>query len=144
MTAEKTLRTSRTLPYSPEDVYSAFATADLLARWWGPKGFSNTFDIFEFTSGGRWEFVMHAPDGTDYKNTSVFRELVPNSRIVIHHNCPPDFVLIVELTAVDDGTHLVWNQEFQDAETAQAVKQRAGSANEENIDKLEEVLRSKI
>lgn len=87
---------------------------------------------------------MHAPDGTDYKNTSVFRELVPNSRIVIHHNCPPDFVLIVELTAVDDGTHLVWNQEFQDAETAQAVKQRAGSANEENIDKLEEVLRSKI
>lgn len=142
MTEEKTLKTSRTLPYSPEEIYGAFASAELLALWWGPKGFTNTFEIFEFTPGGRWEFVMHGPDGNEYKNTSIFKELVPNTKIVIYHNCPPEFTLTVELTSVKDGTHLTWNQEFQDAETAKAVKLRAGSANEENIDKLEQVLRS--
>lgn len=85
---------------------------------------------------------MHGPDGADYENTSLFKEIVPDSKIVIHHNCPPDFTLTIELTANNGGTLLSWNQEFQDAETAQAVKKRAGSANEENIDKLEQVLRS--
>jgi len=85
---------------------------------------------------------MHGPDGADYENTSLFKEIVPDSMIVIHHNCPPDFTLTVELNANSEGTLLTWNQEFQDAETAQAVKKRAGSANEENIDKLEQVLSS--
>lgn len=142
MTAEKILSTSRTLPYSPEAVYGAFASAELLAVWWGPRGFSNTFDIFEFIPGGRWEFAMHGPDGTDHQNASIFKELIPNSKIVIHHNCPPDFTLTVELAMVSDGTHLAWNKEFQDAETAQFVKKRAGSTNEENIDKLEQALSS--
>ncbi|AFT69010.1 Activator of Hsp90 ATPase 1 family protein [Alloalcanivorax dieselolei B5] len=41
---------------------------------------------------------------------------------------------------MSEGAHLTWDQVFEDAETAQAVKQRAGSANEENIDKLARVL----
>jgi hypothetical protein len=35
---------------------------------------------------------------------------------------------------------LTWGQEFEDAETAEAVRQRAGSANEQNIDRLTSVL----
>jgi uncharacterized protein YndB with AHSA1/START domain len=140
MTEEQILSTSRTLPYSPEEIYYAFASADSLASWWGPNGFSNTFELFEFNTGGRWEFVMHGPDGNNYHNKSVFTELVPNSKIVVHHDCPPDFTLTVELTPISEGTHLTWVQVFKDAETAQAVKQKAGTANEENIDKLEQVL----
>jgi uncharacterized protein YndB with AHSA1/START domain len=30
-----------------ERVFAAFADAARLARWWGPKGFTNTFDEFE-------------------------------------------------------------------------------------------------
>lgn len=140
MTEDRTLRTSRALPFSPKEIYGAFASADLLASWWGPEGFSNTFEVFEFTAGGRWKFVMHGPDGKDYRNESFFEELVPNAKIVIHHDCPPNFKLTVELTPVSEGTHVTWEQIFEDAETAQAVKQRVGSANEQNIDRLTHVL----
>ncbi|WP_330959315.1 SRPBCC domain-containing protein [Photobacterium sp. 53610] len=136
MIEERTLRTSRVLPFSPKEIYGAFASADLLASWWGPEGFSNTFEIFEFTTGGRWKFVMHGPDGKSYLNESFFKELVPDSRIVIHHDCPPNFRLTIELTPEKEGTDLIWEQVFEDAETAQAVKQRAGTANEQNIDRL--------
>ena len=141
MTKDRTLQTSRTLPFTARDIYGAFASADLLSRWWGPEGFSNTFEIFEFTTGGRWKFMMHGPDGKDYPNESFFEELVPDSKIVIHHDCPPNFKLTVGLTPVSEGTHLTWVQVFEDAETAQAVKLRAGPANEQNIDRLSEVLK---
>lgn len=140
MAEDRTLRTSRTLPFSPAEVYGAFASPDLLALWWGPKGFSNTFEVFEFTAGGRWKFVMHSPDGEDYLNESIFEDLVPDSKIVIHHNCPPNFKLTIGLAPEGEGTHLTWEQVFEDSDTAQAVKRRAGTANEENIDRLISVL----
>ena len=140
MTEDRTLRTSRTLPYAPNEIYAAFSSADLLALWWGPEGFSNTFEVFEFTAGGRWKFVMHGPDGNNYLNESFFVTLEPNAKIVIQHACPPHFTLTVELTAVSDGTHLTWEQVFEDAQTAKAVKQRVGSANEQNIDRLAHLL----
>ncbi len=140
MAADRTLSTSRTLPYTPKEIYGAFASAELLAAWWGPDGFSNTFEIFEFRTGGRWKFVMHGPDGTNYPNESVFKELVTNAKVVIHHDCPPYFTLTVELAPVTDGTHLSWQQVFEDAATAQAVKQIVGPANEQNINRLTQVL----
>jgi len=140
MTEDRTLSTYRTLPFSPKEIYEAFASADLLASWWGPAGFTNTFEIFEFTEGGRWKFVMHGPDGNNYLNESIFEELVTNAKIVIRHDCPPHFTLTVKLKPVSDGTYLSWDQVFDDARTAQAVKQRVGSANEENIDRLTHVL----
>jgi hypothetical protein len=59
-----TFRTERVLPYPPQQVFEAFARPELLARWWGPSGFTNTFEVFEFKPGGRWKFVMHGPDGS--------------------------------------------------------------------------------
>ena len=140
MTENRILRTSRTLPYSRKEIYNAFASADLLALWWGPEGFSSTFEVFEFTAGGRWKFVMHGPDGNNYLNESIFTALVPDAKIVIQHACPPHFTLTVDLTPVSGGTHLTWEQVFDDAQTAQAVKIRVGSANEQNIDRLAHVL----
>lgn len=140
MTEDRILGTSRTLPFSPKEIYNAFASPDLLALWWGPEGFSNTFEIFEFTEGGRWKFVMHGPDGNDYPNESIFSELVPGARIVIQHACPPHFILTIELKPVSDGTNLTWEQVFENAEVAQAVRQRVGPANEQNIDRLTRVL----
>lgn len=140
MTENRTLTTARTLPYRPAEIYGAFASADLLAAWWGPEGFSNTFEVFEFAPGGRWKFVMHGPDGNSYINESRFEELVPNKKVVIKHDCPPHFTLTIELIPAGEETQLTWRQVFADAQTAQAVKARAGSANEQNIDRLTRVL----
>ncbi len=141
MSAEdRTMRTSRTLPFSPVAVYGAFASPDLLAAWWGPDGFTNTFEVFEFKVGGKWEFVMHGPDGKDYLNESVFVQLEPGSKVVIEHVCAPFFTLTISLAPVAEGTRVDWEQVFADATTAQAVKRIVGPANEQNLDRMTRVL----
>jgi uncharacterized protein YndB with AHSA1/START domain len=140
MNHDASFRTERTLPFSPPTVYNAFALADVLATWWGPEGFINEFETFEFIVGGRWTFVMVGPDGARYPNQSVFTELEPASRVVIRHNCEPFFTLSVQLTAVNAGTHLQWQQVFDDPQIAQAVKAIVEPANEQNLDRLTRVL----
>jgi uncharacterized protein YndB with AHSA1/START domain len=135
-----TFRTERTLPFSPQTVYNAFASAEVLATWWGPDGFTNEFETFEFQVGGRWTFVMVGPDGARYPNQSVFTELEPASRVVIRHDCQPFFTLRVQLTPVAGGTQVLWTQVFDDAHIAQAVKAIVEPANEQNLDRLTRAL----
>ncbi len=142
MDHDTTFRTQRTLPFSPQAVYNAFARADVLATWWGPDGFTNEFETFEFKVGGRWTFVMVGPDGARYPNQSMFTELEPASRVVIRHDCAPFFTLSVQLTAVSGGTQVQWQQVFDDAHTAQAVKAIVEPANEQNLDRLARALES--
>jgi len=138
----RTMRTARVLPYSPAAIYEAFASSALLAQWWGPEGFTNTFEVFEFKVGGRWMFAMHGPDGHSYVNESVFTELAPDRTVVIEHICAPLFTLTVQLNAVANGTEVSWAQMFADIETAQAVRHIVGPANEQNLDRLTRLLSS--
>lgn len=140
MNSDRILCTYRTLPYSTQAIYDAFASAAVLASWWGPDGFTNSFEIFDFKVGGNWVFTMHGPDGNTYPNKSIFTALVPAERIVIRHDCPPFFTLTVQLSSVAAGTDLTWEQAFDDVETAQAVKARVGTANEQNLDRLTRAL----
>ena len=133
-------RSSRTLPFPPEAIYQAFASAELLAAWWGPAGFTNTFAIFEFRPDGQWKFVMHGPDGADYPNESRFVELMPERKVVIRHDCAPFFTLTVTLTPVAGGTEVNWEQAFDDAQVAQAIRHIIEPANEQNLDRLTAVL----
>lgn len=136
MQHNKMVGTERMLPFSPEAVFAAFACGPVLATWWGPVGFTNTFHTFDFTVNGRWLFTMHGPDGKRYENASFFAALEPARRIVIRHECHPLFTLTVGLRAVDGGTHLTWEQAFDDADTARAVSAVVGPANEQNLDRL--------
>jgi uncharacterized protein YndB with AHSA1/START domain len=86
-------QTQRDFAYPVMDIYAAFAQPEVLARWWGPQGFTNTFHLFEFKKDGQWKFTMHGPDGHDYLNESYFSELIPGQKIVIRHNCAPFFTL---------------------------------------------------
>lgn len=141
MTAQdRTMQTSRILPFTPEAVYGAFASPELLASWWGPDGFSNTFEVFEFKAGGQWKFVMQGPDGKRYANECVFTVLEPGRSVVIRHACAPYFTLTITLAAAAAGTHLTWDQVFDDTQTAQAVKQIVEPANEQNIDRMTRAL----
>lgn len=131
---ERTLSTARVIPASPGQVYAAFVEPERLARWWGPKGFRNTFQVFEPRPGGSWRFVMHGPDGTDYPNESRFEALVPGERVVIRG---PHFTLTVALEPAGAATRLAWRQSFDTVEECEALRSFAGPANEENLDRLE-------
>lgn len=136
------IRNKRVLPFPPRRVFAAFQQPDKIATWWGPKDFTNTFERFEFTPGGRWVFVMHGPNGASYPNQSVFREIQPDTRIVIEHIVVPWFRLTVTLTARGDRTHLDWEQEFESPEAAAKLRPLVATANEQNLDRLEALLAS--
>lgn len=136
------IHTERVLPAHPRKVFVAFEQPELLALWWGPKGFTNTFEQFEFVPGGKWVFVMHGPNGANYANESVFREIQPDTRIVIEHVVNPWFRLTVTLTARGDETHLAWDQEFESPEVAAKMRPLGETANEQVLDRLHSVLTS--
>jgi uncharacterized protein YndB with AHSA1/START domain len=134
---DRTLLTARLISAPPEQVYAAFVTPERLARWWGPRGFRSTFQVFDPRPGGTWRFVMHGPNGADYPNDSVFETLIPGERVVIRHVSGPRYTLAVTLAVEGTGTRLTWRQSFDSASQCEAVRRIAVPANEENLDRLE-------
>lgn len=130
----------RVMSASPRQIFAAFEQPELLARWWGPSGFTNSFQQFEFKPGGRWVFAMHGPNGADYHNESVFQKIEPDAQIVIEHVVQPWFTLTVTLTAKGEQTHLSWVQEFESPEFAARMRSLSATANEQNLDRLEAVI----
>ena len=131
----KTFKTSREIPVLPELIFAAFVNPERLARWWGPSGFSNTFNQFEFKPGGKWLFVMHGPDGKNYPNESKFIDIVTNEKVVIRHS-QPDFTLTILITSSAKGSLVNWIQEFDNDEVASNLAHIVVPANEQNLDKL--------
>ena len=138
-----TFNTSREIPAAVEQVFAAFSDPERLARWWGPAGFTNTFNVCEFKKGGRWAYVMHGPDGRDYPNESVFADIEPSGRIVIQHVSNPRYRLTIALTASAAGTVVSWSQVFESPDIIAGRMERViVPANEQNLDRLTaEVLR---
>ena len=137
---EGVFHSSREIPHAPERVWAAFARRELLERWWGPAGFTNTFETFEFTPGGRWIFTMHGPEAGHYHNESTFVELERPARIVIRHDCAPFYVLTITLEPAAGGTRIEWLQAFDDPAVGERIRHIVGPANEQNLDRLEAVL----
>ena len=131
-----TFSTSRVLDAPAETIYQAICEPERLARWWGPNGFTNQFEVFDFRSGGRWVFDMVGPDGTRYANTSVFAHIEADRQVVIDHTCAPLFRLTITLTPEGDGTRVDWLQVFDDPAFAQAMKHILEPANAQNLDRL--------
>jgi uncharacterized protein YndB with AHSA1/START domain len=135
-----TFRHSRELPFPPATVFEAFRDPARLARWWGPEGFTNTFQTFEFRPGGAWVFTMHGPDGKDYPNQSEFLEIVPDARIRIQHVNLPRYELTIDLAASGTGTLLTWVGVFENAAFGENMRAFLETANEQNLDRLAAVV----
>lgn len=137
--ADGVCSTSRLFPFTPAQIFAAFADAERLATWWGPDGFSNTFEVFEFKAQGRWKFVMHGPDGKDYANDSVFLE-VSQQKIMVRHVLPPNFTLTITWEDADGRTNLHWRQAFDDPSVAASMADIIVPANEQNLNRLHAAL----
>ncbi len=131
-----TFATSREIPAKIDQVFAAFSDPKRLARWWGPVGFTNTFDVCEFKSGGKWIFTMHGPDGKNYSNENIFTEIDPPKKVIIQHVSEPKFLLTITLVPSMTGTHLTWSQVLENSEIAKRIKNIVVPANEQNLDRL--------
>jgi uncharacterized protein YndB with AHSA1/START domain len=137
-TADREFVHSRLIAAPAERLFRAIAEAGHLARWWGPNGFASTFETFEFRPDGRWLFVLHGPDGADYPNENVFRQIVPARRVVIEHiSKDHHFFLTITLQPQEGGQTLVgWQQVFDTAGHRNALLSVCPEANEQNLDRL--------
>lgn len=84
-TADREIVITRTFTAPRDLVWQAWTDPKHVAQWWGPRGFTTTIKQMDFRVGGIWEHVMRGPDGTNYPNKSVFKEIVPMERIVYTH-----------------------------------------------------------
>jgi uncharacterized protein YndB with AHSA1/START domain len=128
---------SRLVNAPRERLFQAFAQPERLAKWWGPDGFSSTFDTFDLRVGGHWRFTMHGPDGTDYLNEIIFRELVAPERVVLEHmGSVHHFFLTITFTDQAGKTLVGWRQVFDTAAHKEAIAQWVRPANEQNLNRL--------
>lgn len=140
-TTDREIVTSRVIDAPRERIFQAFSDPSRLAQWWGPKGFTNTFQEFDFRPGGTWRFVMHGPDGGNYPNETVF-EVIEPERVVLRHASAPHFELTITFSEEDGKTRVGWRQLFNSAEERERIARFAVEANEQNLDRLEAVLKA--
>jgi uncharacterized protein YndB with AHSA1/START domain len=135
-TADREIISTRVFDAPRELIWEAWTNPDHLIHWWGPKGFRNTFHEFNCHPGGVWRYVMHSPDGRDFKNEMVFVELTRPQRIILDHTVPPHFRLTATFEAQGKKTKLTFHQVFATVAEYEAVKKLAIPGNEQNFDRL--------
>jgi uncharacterized protein YndB with AHSA1/START domain len=79
------LEVTRVLAASPQQIWSAWADPDAIAYWWGPDGFTSTVRELDLRNGGRFDVVMHGPDGARYENVYLFEDVEVGNRVVYLH-----------------------------------------------------------
>lgn len=72
----------RTLPAPRAQVFQAFTEPARMLRWFGPHGFVGTRLDIDLRVGGAWRGGMRGPDGEELVASGVYREIVPNERLV--------------------------------------------------------------
>lgn len=127
-------------------VYEAFSKPEILKRWFGPRGWSLITCDVDARVGGRFRFVLRAPDGHEIGMRGAYRELWPPARSV-HTESFDDFPGESQVTSVfteQDGyttlvaTILYPSREIRDAVIKSGMEHGAA----ESYDKLEEILAS--
>lgn len=138
---EKSLLHTRMFPFSRERVWQAWADPARLTHWWGPDGFTSTFHEFDFHPGGFWRFVLHSPTGVDYENECKFVEIIDKEKIVFEHLSDHFFTITALFEDHDEGTKLTWIMGFETVEEHEKMKSLVSEPNEQNINRLGELLK---
>ena len=138
-TSDRELTISRLINAPRELVFEAFTNPEHIKHWWGPNGFTNTIFKMDVKQGGEWDFIMHGPDGTDFRNTHIYNEIVENEKLVLTHATGPKFKMTVNFTAQGDKTLLTIQSLFESAEQLKEVIKvfKADVGLKQNVDRLE-------
>ncbi len=67
----------------PRDLlWKCFTEPDRMKQWWGPKGFKVLSAKMDLCPGGSYLYGMQSPDGQAMWGKFVFREVVPQERLL--------------------------------------------------------------
>ena len=125
--ADREIVTTRVFDAPRALVFQAWTRPEHIAKWWGPRGFTNTIYEMDVRPGGRWRFVMHGPDGVDYQNEIVFVEVVEPERIVYDHFSGPKFHMTVLFEEQHGKTRITMRMLFDTAALRDKVAKDFGA-----------------
>jgi uncharacterized protein YndB with AHSA1/START domain len=145
--AERQILMTRELAAPPHLVYRAYTTPELVKRWWaGRRGTVRSADV-DLRVGGAWRWVMDADGGHEVAFRGVYREIVPDARLVyteVFEGAPGAEALVtVTFTESAGGTTLSMLMELPSRDVRDAILatgMESGAA--ESLELLEEVARS--
>lgn len=137
MNPDTTFTHHRKLRATPGQVFTAFQNPEILAHFWGPRGFTNTFRKFSLESGAEWIHDMHGPDGATYPNRSVFGDVTPERIAMRHLETVHGFDLEFLIQADGAFSRITMNQTFDDVTEFEKVRSYVPRCNKELLDRLE-------
>lgn len=133
--------TERIFHYPRTLVFEAWANPAYLQNWWGPAGFTNTFQEFDFGEGGKWNFIMHGPEKGNYVNQCKFTHNSRPETIAWKRFSQPLFNVLVTFTSIsDNSTEVVFRQMFETKDGCDKIKRHVLDKNQEVFDRLEQEL----
>jgi len=140
---ELMLHLERVLPAPRPFVFSMHSEPELLARWWGPKGFSAPSVELDVRAGGSYRIEMQPPEGDTFFLSGEFREVDPATRLAYTFRWedpdPDDRETVVALSLRDLGTStgLTVEQGPFATEDRRALHERGWT---DALDRLEELM----
>jgi uncharacterized protein YndB with AHSA1/START domain len=138
------LSLSRHYPASPEKVWRAWTDAEALKKWWGPgPGEPVSLAELDVRAGGRFRIVFGGADGNMHECAGVYKEVVPNRKLVFTWTWPNstperESLVTIVFKSVEGGTQLDFRHEQLFDEKARDDHKRGWTAT---LDKLAEFLR---
>ncbi|MCJ0743690.1 SRPBCC domain-containing protein [Pedobacter montanisoli] len=137
----KELSVTKLLDVPVDLVWKVWTEAEHIANWWGPIGFTNTIQQMDVRVEGEWRLIMHGPDGKNYPNRSIFKEIIPLGKIVFQH-FNPNYEATIVFRSKEDKTLIKWTMLFETVELFETVVKvfKADQGLLQNIEKLENYL----
>ena len=116
--AEKpSLTLTRRYPVAPEKVWRAWTDAQAVKKWWGPgPGEPVSAAELDVRVGGRFRIVFGGPDGKAHECAGVYKEVVPNRKLVFTWTWPNstperESLVTIVFRASGKGTDLEFKHE---------------------------------
>src|SRR5262249_38553101 len=109
------LTLKRRLNATPAKVYAAWTDPEKVTRWMGPEGVTGLRAEGDPRVGGRYHWIMRSADGETHDVSGVYREVVPNRKLVFTwawKSTPErESLVTIELAPDGDGTLLTLTHE---------------------------------
>ena len=142
MSSKPALTLKRRLNAPPAKIYRAWTDAAKISRWFGPENAEILRAETDVRVGGRFRIVFRGPDGEEHDVGGVYREVVPNQKLVFTwawRSTPErESLVTVALKRDGDATLLtLLHEQFFD----EAARDRHGRGWSATLDKLESYVR---
>lgn len=144
--SDREITATRVFDAQRQLVWSAWTDAKHIGQWWGPRGFTTTTSEMDVRPGGKWLFVMHGPDGTNYPNEITYVEVDPPERLVYDHGPQPRFRTTVTFAERGSQTEVSVQMLFETAEIRNRVAAQLGAIEglDQTLDRLAEHLAGSV